>query len=279
MTLRMTFVAWSVLASAAAGRADIAINWTNAPDAFDPAEQAVIRTAIECWERVIEDYGDAAQPAVLDVDISQTQTPQIGAAFNIVPGVSSLPASASIIIDNGAFANQIGGWFVDPTPTQNEEFLASGFDHYGGALAPSPAAGKIDLLSVVVHELGHALGFSESLSLWAAASNNSTGVLTYGPGQTIRLLGPSNFNSLSHLSHLDAPYDLMCSAGTFPGPDGAANRGGFGDRRVPSQLNLEILSGIYGYGVDFDGLHAPIPEPGMIGMFVLGGAMLMRRRG
>jgi hypothetical protein len=45
------------------------------------------------------------------------------------------------------------GWFVDATPGQDEEFGAD-----GAALAGGPAAGRMDLLSVVLHELGHLAG-------------------------------------------------------------------------------------------------------------------------
>jgi hypothetical protein len=48
------------------------------------------------------------------------------------------------------------GWFVDPTPTRDEEFGVRGDElvaREGGA-----TGGRIDLLSVVVHELGHAIG-------------------------------------------------------------------------------------------------------------------------
>jgi hypothetical protein len=45
------------------------------------------------------------------------------------------------------------GWFVDPTPADNSEFLPSG--------SPLSALGsplRMDLLSAVLHELGHELG-------------------------------------------------------------------------------------------------------------------------
>ena len=46
------------------------------------------------------------------------------------------------------------GWFLDPTPASDEEFDAS-----GKALSGSDAEGDIDLLTALMHELGHVLGF------------------------------------------------------------------------------------------------------------------------
>ena len=51
------------------------------------------------------------------------------------------------------------GWFVDPTPGQDEEYAPG-----AGALAALPgsgAAGHVDLLTVVMHEMGHALGLPD----------------------------------------------------------------------------------------------------------------------
>ncbi|OYD86629.1 hypothetical protein CDG77_33995 [Nostoc sp. 'Peltigera membranacea cyanobiont' 213] len=43
------------------------------------------------------------------------------------------------------------GWFIDPTPEDDSEF---------NPIENSPVEGKVDLLSVIVHEMGHALGLS-----------------------------------------------------------------------------------------------------------------------
>ncbi|PYR76291.1 MAG: hypothetical protein DMF86_12800 [Acidobacteria bacterium] len=54
---------------------------------------------------------------------------------------------ASITIDPTAAG---WGWFVDPTPTDDSKFA--------GAAPPRGAAGRIDLLTALVHEIGHVLG-------------------------------------------------------------------------------------------------------------------------
>jgi hypothetical protein len=67
------------------------------------------------------------------------------------------PADRTVWIDDDAAGN---GWFVDPTPDQDEEFLSGA----GGRLSAAPggpAEGKMDLLTAVLHELGHLAGLSD----------------------------------------------------------------------------------------------------------------------
>lgn len=49
------------------------------------------------------------------------------------------------------------GWFVDATPERSEEFGPARIG-IATALVPGTADGRIDLLSTVTHELGHAIG-------------------------------------------------------------------------------------------------------------------------
>ena len=74
-------------------------------------------------------------------------------------------------------ANAAGeGWFVDPTPAQNEEFSASTGSQQLHAIDPR-ALDRIDLLTVVEHELGHVLGLND---LNALADDVMDGVLGVG---------------------------------------------------------------------------------------------------
>ncbi|UGY06314.1 beta strand repeat-containing protein [Bradyrhizobium quebecense] len=58
------------------------------------------------------------------------------------------------------------GWFIDPTPSDNFEFTHA-VNAAGTDLLTDPstaAAGHLDLLTTVVHELGHVLGLPDSVS-------------------------------------------------------------------------------------------------------------------
>ncbi len=67
-------------------------------------------------------------------------------------GGAVVQANTILLSPNGAGH----GWFVDPTPYQDEEFSG------GTAYAGSPAAGREDLLTTVMHELGHLAGLPDN---------------------------------------------------------------------------------------------------------------------
>jgi hypothetical protein len=221
--------------------APIAIDWTNeAGSGFNAAEKDVINAAIDWWEMLLDPAPKG--PAMFTVTISKAPEPSIGLAFNFNENADDIPQSASIRIDDGA--NFM--FFVDPTPHENEEFNQDPLHVQHFTPKPGSAAvGKVDLLEVAKHELGHALGFSRAYTLFAAAENPAN-TLTYAPGQTATLVA-----GVTHLDPTVHPEDLM---GNEPLADLLA-----GDRWVQSKLDLDILSGIYGYGIHPENLHT-VPE-------------------
>jgi ELWxxDGT repeat protein len=68
------------------------------------------------------------------------------------------------------------GWFVDPTPQDDLEFTA-GSSHAALVATDAAAAGRIDLLTVVAHELGHVAGLED---LAASADSLMAGILEPG---------------------------------------------------------------------------------------------------
>ncbi len=57
-------------------------------------------------------------------------------------------------------ANAAGwGWFIDPTPSADEEFALALSQDQRAATPDSPGFRRIDLLTVVEHEIGHLIGY------------------------------------------------------------------------------------------------------------------------
>ena len=69
-----------------------------------------------------------------------------------------LTAGGVITLDDDAAGH---GWYLDPTPQADEEFSVSSVDGVFAALGDGPAAGRIDLLTVLLHELGHIAGLDD----------------------------------------------------------------------------------------------------------------------
>ncbi|HXW39546.1 MAG TPA: hypothetical protein VEJ44_07610, partial [Acidimicrobiales bacterium] len=115
-------------------------------------------------------YAAGSQPAITSSDI-QTVLPAAEALWpgvnfsNVTFQLSSLSSvsgntlavtsGSSITIDPTA---EGWGWFVDPT---NADFTQDPNGPDLIAVADSPAAGHMDLLTVVAHELGHVAGYSD----------------------------------------------------------------------------------------------------------------------
>jgi hypothetical protein len=74
-------------------------------------------------------------------------------------GAVGQTVGTNITLDDNAAGN---GWFIDTTPADNSEYLPTSNPNEWVAKAGSDAAGKMDMLSVLLHEYGHALGIEHS---------------------------------------------------------------------------------------------------------------------
>jgi hypothetical protein len=105
-----------------------------------------------------------AQPgSFTDVNIQIVDLPGSGVG---------LAAADSIWLDKDAAGH---GWFVDPAPGESSEFSAGASEYLSPGHA-NPAYGKVDLLTVVAHELGHVLGYEDSGATGLMAEYLGTGV-------------------------------------------------------------------------------------------------------
>jgi hypothetical protein len=105
------------------------------PDELRP----IVQEAIARWAGAGIDAGRLSALSQVTVGVAEFPGPWLGMAF---PG--------AIWIDRDAAGY---GWYIDPTPADDGEFPAE---------PGSPAYGKVDLLTVVEHELGHELGFGDN---------------------------------------------------------------------------------------------------------------------
>jgi hypothetical protein len=120
---------------------------------------AVIGTARQYWL-------NAGVPAAKLGDVTIT-------AGTLAVGVAGETVGDQITIS----ADGAGwGWFVDSTPASQEEFLSTGALNQFQAVAGGAAEGKLDLLTVLVHELGHVLGLTDT------ADNTEIMALDLAPG-------------------------------------------------------------------------------------------------
>jgi hypothetical protein len=78
---------------------------------------------------------------------------------NLPSGMLGEVVGKTILIDRDAAGY---GWFVDTTPGRDEEYVHAEREEYSGLWAVDPrAVDRVDLLTVVEHELGHVLGLSD----------------------------------------------------------------------------------------------------------------------
>jgi hypothetical protein len=75
---------------------------------------------------------------------------------DLAGAVIGLAGHDTVLIDVDAAGY---GWFLDKTPYDDKEFTTGETGDILIALDSSTAAGSIDLLSAVMHELGHILGY------------------------------------------------------------------------------------------------------------------------
>jgi hypothetical protein len=225
-----------VLISTPAAPSPIIATYINVGD----SERAVVDAAIGLWEDLLPGS------RVFNLTIQARYLNGALASSSAFVEEGGVPVGASITFDDGT-----GGipWFIDETPGDDREFRRE-HNPFHGAAAAGPAGGAFDLLTVIQHELGHALGFSIFYSAFAAhVVNDADGNRTYaGPTVTARLTGAG---AGTHTLPEEHPFDLM-------NPELAP-----GHRLYPNPLHLAVLHDAFGYDVSPARplQTVPVPEP------------------
>ena len=108
------------------------------------------------------------------------------------------------------------GWYVDPTPKTDVEFATKVTATELKASAGSAAYGHMDLLTVVMHELGHELGLTD-----IPTTTNAHALMTESITPGLRRLPPAMTPAMVTPMKPTAGLPLMLGAG----PLAAANSG------------------------------------------------------
>lgn len=108
--------------------------------------QSVLDTAIGAWVGVGLDARRAASLGQVSISVVDLQGAVLGVA-----------GDNSITLDQNAAGH---GWFIDPTPADNDEFVQQTATQWI-ADSTGAATSRYDLLTAVIHELGHVLGFED----------------------------------------------------------------------------------------------------------------------
>jgi hypothetical protein len=119
----------------------------------------------------------------------------------------------------------------DSTPWDNAEFGTLNAETFFRATLGSEAYGHYDLLTTILHELGHLAGLISGNPTYDSRVTNISGTPTFqGNGYSTTLTQDFATQTLRERSHLADPTKLM---GTYLAP---------GMRKLPSQLELQMLA-------------------------------------
>jgi Bacterial Ig domain len=157
----------------------------------------------------------------LTFDITNLPTGQLAEAT--ITGYDQLgrPKTATISIDDDA--NGVG-WYIDSTPLDNSEYTTILTDAAAKATT-GEAATKYDLLTAILHEMGHTLGFINGYNQF---NQNIKGRQFYtDPTHSYTLS-----SDLSHLDNTLYPNDLL-NTNLKPGI-----------RKLPSTMDWAIINAI-----------------------------------
>jgi hypothetical protein len=178
-------------------------------------------TTVPTWTEFLQ----SPTPFNLKIEIQDLPTGQLAEATITGYDTNNRPNSGTLTLDTDG--NSLG-WFIDNTPDDNTEFdqtlTTTAYRATTGA-----ASGKYDLLTTILHELGHLQGIISGNTAFDTHVQNINGIPTFINGTTTAQLTPDG----SHLDSTLYPYNLM-NTSLKPGV-----------RKLPSALDLAILNTIW----------------------------------
>jgi hypothetical protein len=173
-------------------------------------------TTIPTWTEFLT----GTTPFNLNIEILDLPTGQLAEANITRFDSNGRPTSGTLTLDTDA--NGLG-WFIDSTPWDNAEFGTLNAETFFRATLGSAAYGHYDLLTTILHELGHLAGLISGNPTYDSRVQTINGTPTFqGNGYSTPLT--------QDRSHLADPTKLMS---TYLAP---------GMRKLPSHLELQMLA-------------------------------------
>lgn len=209
---------------------------------FNAPQRRVVEEAISFWEWTIGD------PITVKVAFEMLDLGGGvgGRAIDLVQDSNGLPKEATIQIND--LDGSLFGWFVDSTPESAEEYVAGATSsHFVGRAGDASSRGY-DLLTTLHHELTHVFGFAIEYDRFRSKiSLGEDGFLRSYNGTDVTAVIAPEYDG-THLSDFVYPFDLMSPFSRF------------GERMLPSDLDLAILADAFDYTLNVNNPQ-PIPEP------------------
>jgi hypothetical protein len=200
----------------------------------------IVNTAARIWESAYSD------PIVVTLNYGWAQIGDAGTHTLQEIDAQGREVAGTILFDN---SNSVS-FYLDPTPDSNEEYrlrTEESQDFGSGPMNASrifsdptgDAAGHIDLLSVVLHEIGHALGLSNANPSFVRQSAQGLIYIT-GDYPFAGAAIPMAYNNSGIIPHFDPSETVY----------GSVMSGVNGDeRRMPSELDVLADAQVSGFTI------------------------------